>query len=105
MVRLLSVLIIIFGAMSLQSCTVQNEETFKTTGIIAYRSDVGDFMGFYFIIGDDGSEHYPTNLPVEFQHTGMRIRFEAREVAKTRPIAGWGDGPVIELVHIQKISS
>ncbi len=105
MFRLLSVLVIIVSSIALQSCTVENEDTFRTTGIIAYRSDAMDFIGFYFIIGDDGREYYSANLPDEFQHTGMRIRFEAREVQNTRPIAGWGSGPVIELVHIQKISA
>jgi hypothetical protein len=99
------ILIVFVCVASVQSCTTEPEDTFKTTGIIAYRSDAMDFMGFYFIIGDDGSEYYPTNLPDEFQHKGMRVRFEARELPKTRPIAGWGNGPVIELVHIQMISS
>jgi hypothetical protein len=105
MSRLLSVLVIIFGAIALQSCAVENEDTFKTTGIIAYRSDVGDFIGFHYIKGDDGKDYYPKYLPEEFHQAGLRIRFEAREVENRTPIAGWGNGPVIELVHIQKISS
>ena len=105
MVRLLCLISIIAGLIAVQSCAVENEDAFRTTGTIAYRSDVLDFQGFYFIVGDNGREYYPTNLPDEFQHQGLRVRFEAREVPNTRPIAGWGNGPVIELVHIDKISS
>jgi len=105
MARAVCLIAIIAGSIAVQSCAVGSDDTFKTTGTVAYRSDVLDFQGFYFIVGDNGSEYYPTNLPDEFQHQGMRIRFEAREVPNTRPIAGWGNGPVIELVHIDKISS
>jgi hypothetical protein len=104
MVRLISLMTVIVGTLALHSCAVGNEDTFKTTGTIAFRSDVlPDFQGFYFIIGDDGSEYCPINLEVEFQQKGMRIRFEARELPNTRPVDGWGNGPVIELVHIQKL--
>lgn len=105
MSRLLSVLVIIFGTIALQSCAIENEDTFRITGIIAYRSDALDFMGFHYIKGDDGMDYYPKNLPEEFQQVGLRIRFEAREVENRTPIAGWGKGPVIELVRIEKISS
>jgi hypothetical protein len=98
-------LVIVLTGIALQSCAVENEDTFKTTGIIAYRSDVLDFMGFHYIKGDDGREYYPKNLPEEFQQAGLRIRFEAREVENRTPIAGWGNGPVIELIRIEKISS
>jgi hypothetical protein len=104
MVRLFWLIAIISGSIALQSCAVENEDAFRTTGTIAYRSDVLDFQGFYFIVTDDGSKYYPTNLPEEFHHQRMRIRFEAREVPNARPIAGWGNGPVIELVYIEKIS-
>jgi hypothetical protein len=105
MSRLLSVLVIVLSAIALQSCAVENEDTFKITGITAYRSDALDFMGFHYIKGDNGKEYYPKNLPEEFQQVGLRIRFEAREVENRTPIAGWAHGPVIEIVHIQKISS
>lgn len=106
MVRLLTLVAFVAGAVAQQSCAVDNEDTFKTTGTIALTSDVnGDFMDFYFIAGDDGRQYYPVNLPGEFQHNGMRVRLEAREVPNTRPIAGWGSGPFVELVHVQKIST
>jgi hypothetical protein len=106
MVRLLCLIALIAGSITFQSCAVDNEDTFKTSGAIAYRSDVfTDFQDFYYIVGDDGSEYYPTNLPDEFRHKGMCIRFEAREMPNTRLIEGWGNGPVIELVHIEKIPS
>jgi len=105
MVRLLSVLVIVLSANALQSCTVENEDTFKITGIIAYRSDALDFMGFHYIKGGDGQDYYPKNLPEEFHQAELRIRFEAREVESRTPIAGWGSGTVIELVRIEKISS
>ena len=105
MSRLLSMLVIVLSGIALQSCAVENEDTFKTTGIIAYRSDALDFAGFHYIKGDDGQEYYPKNLPEEFRQAGLRIRFEAREVENRTPIVGWGSGPVVELIRIEKISS
>jgi major membrane immunogen (membrane-anchored lipoprotein) len=87
----------------LQSCGLKEGGTIITTGTMDYRSDVLDFKGFYFIVADDGKEYYPVNLSGEFQQAGLRVRFEAREVDRGPGIVGWGDGPVIELVHIQKI--
>jgi hypothetical protein len=103
MVRSLCLIAVVAGSIAMQSCAVDNEDTFRTSGIIALRSGAMDFSGYYYIIADNGIEYFPLNLGDEFHHAGMRIRFEALEHPKPGPIAGWGNHPVIELVHIEKI--
>jgi hypothetical protein len=103
--RVLFLTAIVASSIALGSCAVDNEDTFKTTGTVALREDVfGDFRSFYFIAADDGSQYYPINLPDRFQLKGVRVRFEARILPRSKPIVGWGNSPVIEIVQIQEIS-
>ena len=49
----------------------------KISGKIAYQ-DLG--TGFWGIIGDDGREWLPTNLPTSMEVEGKRVRLNARPV-------------------------
>lgn len=56
--------------------------------------------GFYGIIGDDGKNYDPTNLPQAYKVTGLRVRF----TAKTTNLASfhlWGYG--VDLISIERL--
>jgi hypothetical protein len=97
--RLLLLIPIIACSLLAGSCVTENEDTVKTTGTTAYRSDVSDFAGFYYIEGDDGKKYYPIDLPQEFRTKEIRVRFEARELGSF-PHFGI---PRVELLHIEKV--
>ena len=62
--------------------------------------------GFYGIVGDDGRNYDPLNLPQEFQIDGLRVRFTAERghVIMKDGIATfhmWGY--IVRLAHIEKL--
>jgi hypothetical protein len=80
----------------MQSCTVENDDAVKVTGIIVIIP-----IDSYGIKGDDGRNYMPTNIPQEFQKDGLRIRFEAKELPGQTRVYMWGT--IVELVTIQKL--
>jgi len=85
-------------AVILQSCTTENEDAIKITGTVVFLSFEG---GFYGIVGDDGKHYDPTNLSLELQKDGLRVRFEAKELPGLASVHQWGT--IVELVTIQKL--
>lgn len=68
----------------------------KISGKIAYQ-DLG--TGFWGIIGDDGQEWLPTNLPKSMEVEGKRVRLNARAVDGMSMFM-WGT--MIEIVPFKK---
>jgi len=68
----------------------------KISGKIAYQ-DLG--TGFWGIIGDDGQEWLPTNLPKSMEVEGKHVRLNARPVDNMSMFM-WGT--MIEIVPFKR---
>lgn len=99
MFRVLSMLVIGFSAIALQSCTVENEDTFSTTGTVRVLQVETLIGAEYEIAGDDGTAYHPINLPAEFGKDWLRVRFEARILQERSSFFGI----LVEIVHIEKL--
>ena len=69
-------------------------KTIRVTGKIVYQ-DLG--MGFWGIVGDDGREWLPVNLPTILQVKGKRVRVNVRQVEDGVSMFMWGT--MVELVY------
>jgi len=98
MKRIIFTALVLIVVVILHSYTTENEDAVKVTGTVVFLSFEG---GFYGIKGDDGKNYDPTNLPLEFQKDGTRVRFEAKELPGRASVHMWGT--IVELVTIQKL--
>jgi hypothetical protein len=57
--------------------------------------------GFYGIVGDDGKNYDPLNMPQEFRVDGLRVRFTAN-MTDNISIHMWGH--IVRLVSIERLS-
>ena len=73
-----------------------SDNTIKISGKIAYQN-LG--TGFWGIIGDDGQEWLPTNLPASMEVEGKRVRLNARPVDGMSMFM-WGT--MIEIVPLKR---
>ncbi len=69
------------------------KKTFQIAGKVVYQ-DIG--MGFWGIIGDDGKEWLPVNLPSRYQVKNKRVQLTAKIAEDTMSIFMWGT--MIEIV-------
>jgi hypothetical protein len=99
MFRVLSMVVIGFSAITLQSCAVENDDTFSTTGTLI-ELQVETIIGAeYEIAGDDGNGYHPINLPAEFGKDKLRVRFEAQILHNRSDFYGI----FVEIVHIERL--
>ena len=73
------------------------EKLIQGTGTVKYQSFEG---GFYGIVGDNGMNYDPPNLPQEFKVDGLRVQFTAKPTDYAS-FHMWGK--VIELFSIQSL--
>jgi len=69
------------------------KKTFQISGKVIYQ-DLG--MGFWGIIGDDGKEWLPVNLPSQYQVKDKRVQFTAKIVEDGMSMFMWGT--MVEIV-------
>jgi hypothetical protein len=96
---MLPMLVIGFSAIALQSCTVENEDTFSTTGTVIVLQVETMIGAEYEITGDDGNGYHPVSLPAEFGKDRLRVRFEARVLHNHSN----SFGIPVEIVHIERL--
>jgi hypothetical protein len=76
-----------------------SDKTLHVTGTVRHYDLEG---GFWAIRGDDSTTYDPMNgLPPNFQHEGLRVRFEG----KIRPDAASIHmvGPIVEITSIERL--
>jgi len=59
----------------------------KITGKVSYQNLEG---GFWSIIGDDGQQWRPVNMPEQLKYDGKAVNITAREVEEEASIFMWG---------------
>ncbi|RMG86746.1 MAG: hypothetical protein D6714_03650 [Bacteroidetes bacterium] len=59
----------------------------KIKGTITY---VALGPGFWGIVGDDGKEYRPVNLPAKYQKEGLKVALEARPASEDMSVFMWG---------------
>ena len=69
------------------------------TGKIQYNDFEG---GFYGIIGDNGENYDPINLPIEFKIDGIQVRYTLNILENQTSIHMWGT--MVEIIEIERIS-
>jgi hypothetical protein len=69
----------------------------KKGGTVRYISLEG---GFYGIVGDDGKNYDPVNLPSGFQEDQLKVKFEGRILKDQVSFHMWGE--IIEIESIVK---
>lgn len=93
-----SIFFFAFALIALAVLSCGGNEIVKGTGTIEYLDLEG---GFYGIIADDGEHYDPINLPVQFQHDGMRVRFKAEIINNQTSTHMWGT--IVEVVWIVEL--
>jgi hypothetical protein len=83
---------------SLVSPPENGDTVMQVTGKIAFITIEG---GFYGIVGDDGAQFDPLNLPEEFRRDGLAICATLRPVEGVVTFRMWGT--IVEIVSIEKI--
>lgn len=76
-----------------------SQEMVNTTGKVEYFTFEG---GFYGIIGDDGNNYEPMNLPEQFQRQDCKIKFIGIIRTDAMSVHNWGT--IIELKEIEAYS-
>ncbi|MCX7833217.1 MAG: hypothetical protein N2490_03290 [Ignavibacteria bacterium] len=87
---------IILTLLFLISTTAFTQDIVNSTGRVEYFTFEG---GFYGIIGDDGINYEPMNLPVQFQEQGCKIKFKGLIRTDVMSIHNWGT--IIELLEVE----
>jgi len=75
-----------------------SEPVVAGTGTIVYVDLEG---GFYALDADNGRRYEPTNLPADFRHHGLRVRFRGR--VRTDMVSIRMVGPILEILEIQRL--
>lgn len=73
----------------------QEKYTMQITGKVAYQN-LG--TGFWGIIGNDGQEWRPVNMPSKLQQEGLQVVVEAEESANQMSVFMWGTA-----INIKKV--
>ena len=87
------ILMLVFLMVGLSGCT---DDYVEGTGTIQYNDFEG---GFYGIVGDDGENYDPINLPEEFQVDGLRVNYLLKILDDQMSIHMWGK--VVEVIEIE----
>ena len=67
-------IVILFLVVGLSGCV---DDYVHGTGTIQYNDFEGGFFG---IVGDDGENYDPINLPTDFGEEGLRVKYIEREL-------------------------
>lgn len=71
---IIGVVFVLIGASALSSQFTTNDGLIHGKGTVKYLSFEG---GFYGVVGDDGKNYDPINMPQEFKVDGLRVQFTA----------------------------
>jgi hypothetical protein len=94
---MIGVVFVLIGVAAL-STQLRNSHAFTHgTGTVRYISLEG---GFYGIVGDDGKNYDPINMPQEFKIDGLRVQFTAN-LTDYASYHMWGY--VVKLISIEKL--
>jgi hypothetical protein len=94
---MISVMFVLIGAFALSSQFTTNDGLIHGKGAVKYLSFEG---GFYGIVGDDGKNYDPINMPQEFKVDGLRVQFTAN-LTDYLSFHMWGY--VVKLVSIERL--
>ncbi len=90
-------LVIFFSILFFATACTGTDMMIKKGGTVHYISLEG---GFYGIVGDDGKNYDPVNLPAEFQKDQLKVKFEGRILKDRVSFHMWGE--IIEIESIIK---
>jgi len=91
------VVFVLIGVSALSAQFRNNDGLIHGKGTVRYLSFEG---GFYGIVGDDGKNYDPTNMPQEFKADGLRVQFTAN-LTDHASYHMWGY--VVKLISIEKL--
>ena len=94
---MIGVVFVLIGAFALSSQFTTNDGLIHSKGTVKYLSFEG---GFYGIVGDDGKNYDPINMPQEFKVDGLRVQFVAN-ITNYLSFHMWGY--VVKLVSIERL--
>lgn len=99
-VRFPSLILVLGIVVAMAGCLMDNNDIkgVQGTGTVRYQSLEG---GFYAIIGDDGKNYDPINLPEDLRKEGLRIRFRAKARPDMASVHMWGT--IIELKQVDPL--
>jgi hypothetical protein len=95
---MIGVVLLMVGASALSTQFTTNDGLIHGKGAVKYLSFEG---GFYGIVGDDGENYDPINMPQEFKVDGLRVQFVAN-ITNYLSFHMWGY--VVKLVSIERLS-
>ena len=87
---------VLIGVFALSAQFAANDGVIHGKGTVRYLDFEG---GFYGIVGDDGKNYDPINMPQEFKVDGLRVRFTAN-ITDYMSFHMWGY--VVRLVTIER---
>jgi inhibitor of cysteine peptidase len=91
-------ILIIFLIVGYSGC-IDKEQIVVGTGTIQYNEFEG---GFYGIVGDDGENYDPINLPSDFNEEGLRVKYTLKILKNQTSIHIWGI--IVEIIKIEKVA-
>jgi hypothetical protein len=92
----IGVVLVLIGASALVTQLVNNDGLIHGKGTVKYLGFEG---GFYGIVGDNGKNYDPINMPQEFKVEGLRVHFTAN-LTEHNTFHMWGYG--VELLSIER---
>jgi hypothetical protein len=97
-IMIIGMVLVVIGAFALLTQFTKNDGLIHGKGTVKYLSFEG---GFYGIVGDDGKNYDPINMPQEFKVDGLRVQFTAN---LTHYLSFHMWGYVVKLFSIEKLS-
>jgi len=94
---MIGIALVLSGASALSIQRSINDGLIHGKGTVVYLSFEG---GFYGIVGDDGKNYDPINLPQEFKVDGLRVKFTAN-ITNHVSFHMWGY--VVQLLSIERL--
>jgi hypothetical protein len=94
---MIGVVFVLIGVSALSTQFKNNDGLIHGKGTVRYLSFEG---GFYGIVGDDGNNYDPINIPHEFKVDGLRVQFTAN---LTDYVSFHMWGYVVKLFSIEKL--
>jgi hypothetical protein len=95
---IIGVVLVLIGASAVSTQFTINDGLIHGKGTVIYLSFEG---GFYGIVGDDGKNYDPINMPQEFKVDGLRVQFTAN-LTNYLSFHMWGY--VVKLFSIERLS-
>ena len=97
-VMIIGVVFVLTGASALPTQFTNDDGLIHGLGTVKYLSFEG---GFYGIVGDDGKNYDPINMPQEFKVDDLRVQFTAN-LTHYASVHLWGY--VVNLFSIERLS-